>query len=49
MEPLFTEEEFKNSKELDQLPLKCEVCGEEIPEARLEANPSAKTCIEHSK
>jgi len=28
---------------------KCEVCGEEIPEARLEANPSAKTCIEHAK
>lgn len=28
---------------------KCGVCGEEIPEARLEANPSAKTCIEHSK
>ena len=28
---------------------KCEVGGEDIPEARLEANPSAKTCIEHSK
>jgi len=28
---------------------KCEVCGEEIPENRLEANPAAKTCIEHSK
>jgi RNA polymerase-binding transcription factor DksA len=28
---------------------KCEVCGTEIPEARLEANPSAKTCIKHSK
>jgi len=28
---------------------KCEVDGKDIPEARLEANPSAKTCIEHSK
>ena len=27
----------------------CEVGGEEIPEERLEANPAAKTCIEHSK
>jgi len=28
---------------------KCEVGGEDIPKERLEANPSAKTCIEHSK
>ncbi len=28
---------------------KCEVGGENIPEERLEANPSARTCIEHSK
>lgn len=28
---------------------KCEVGGEDIPLARLEANASAKTCIEHSK
>lgn len=28
---------------------KCDVCKEEIPEARLEANPAALTCIEHSK
>ncbi len=28
---------------------KCEVGGEDIPEDRLWANPSAKTCIEHSK
>jgi RNA polymerase-binding transcription factor DksA len=28
---------------------KCEVGGENIPEKRLEANPSARTCIEHSK
>ncbi len=27
----------------------CEVSGEEIPEARLEANPSARTCIEHAE
>ena len=27
---------------------KCEVGGEDIPEDRLEANPSARTCIEHS-
>ena len=25
----------------------CEVCGEEIEEDRIEANPSAKTCKEH--
>lgn len=28
---------------------KCEVCGKDIEEARLEANPSAKTCMEHLK
>ena len=28
---------------------KCEVGGEDIPEDRLEANPSARTCIEHAK
>lgn len=28
---------------------KCEVCGEAIPEARLEANPSARTCIAHAQ
>jgi len=28
---------------------KCDVCGEEIPEARLEANPAASTCIKHTK
>lgn len=28
---------------------KCEVGGEDIPEARLEANPSAKTCVKHAK
>jgi RNA polymerase-binding transcription factor DksA len=28
---------------------KCSVCGEEIPEKRLEANPSAKNCIKHTK
>ena len=27
----------------------CEVCGEKNPEARLEANPSASTCIKHAK
>lgn len=27
----------------------CGVCGEEIPEARLEANPAANTCIKHAK
>jgi len=27
---------------------KCDVCGEEIPEDRLEANPAALTCIEHT-
>ena len=26
---------------------KCEVCGEKIEEERLEANPAARTCIEH--
>ncbi|MEI7480257.1 MAG: TraR/DksA C4-type zinc finger protein [bacterium] len=28
---------------------KCSICGEEIPTARLEANPSAKNCIAHAK
>ena len=28
---------------------KCNVCGKEIPEGRLEANPSALTCMEHTK
>ena len=27
----------------------CEVCGKDIEEDRLEANPSAKTCKEHMK
>lgn len=25
----------------------CEVCGKEIEEERLEANPAARTCMEH--
>ena len=28
---------------------KCEIGGEEISEERLEANPSARTCVEHAK
>ncbi len=28
---------------------KCSECSEEIPFARLQANPEAKTCIEHAK
>jgi len=28
---------------------KCEVGGEDIPEARLEANPSARTCVAHAR
>ena len=28
---------------------KCNVCGAEIPENRLEANPASLTCIEHTK
>ncbi len=28
---------------------KCNICGQEIPEARLEANPASLTCIEHTK
>jgi RNA polymerase-binding transcription factor DksA len=28
---------------------KCNVCGKEIPEPRLEANPAALTCMEHTK
>ena len=27
----------------------CDVCGEEIPEARLKANPASLTCIKHTK
>jgi RNA polymerase-binding transcription factor DksA len=28
---------------------KCNICGQEIPEPRLEANPASLTCIEHTK
>ncbi len=28
---------------------KCNVCGKEIPEHRLEANPASLTCLEHAK
>jgi len=28
---------------------KCNVCGKEIPEERLNANPASLTCIEHTK
>jgi len=28
---------------------KCEVCEKEIPKDRLEANPAATTCIEHTE
>ena len=28
---------------------KCNTCGKEIPEARLDANPAALTCMEHTK
>lgn len=28
---------------------KCKVCGKEIEEKRLEANPAAETCMEHIK
>lgn len=28
---------------------KCDVCGKEISEERLNANPASLTCIEHSK
>lgn len=28
---------------------KCRVCGKEIEEKRLEANPAAETCMEHLK
>jgi len=28
---------------------KCDVCGEEISDARLKANPAALTCIKHTK
>jgi DnaK suppressor protein len=27
----------------------CDICGEEIPEARLKANPAASTCMAHTK
>ncbi|MFD1056358.1 TraR/DksA family transcriptional regulator [Terrabacter terrigena] len=27
---------------------RCEVCGEAIPAARLEARPTARTCVEHA-
>jgi len=28
---------------------KCNACGKNIPEARLEANPASLTCMEHTK
>ena len=28
---------------------KCDICNEEIPEARLDASPSSVTCIKHTK
>lgn len=28
---------------------KCDICGEEIPEDRLMANPAAITCLKHTK
>ena len=27
----------------------CEVCGEPIPNGRLEARPTARTCVEHAR
>ncbi len=27
----------------------CEVCGDEIPATRLEARPTARTCVEHAE
>ncbi len=27
----------------------CEVCGERIPDGRLEARPTARTCVEHAR
>ena len=27
----------------------CEVCGEPIPDRRLEARPTARTCVEHAR
>ncbi|MBM6405435.1 TraR/DksA C4-type zinc finger protein [Phycicoccus sp. CSK15P-2] len=27
---------------------RCDVCGEPIPAARLEARPTARTCVEHA-
>ena len=27
----------------------CDKCGKEIPEARLDANPAASTCLKHTK
>ena len=47
------EERFKEvSSALDKMNAgtygKCESCGKEIDPARLDANPAAKNCIEHS-
>jgi RNA polymerase-binding transcription factor DksA len=36
-------------KILDKTYGKCDVCGEEIPEERLKANPASVTCIKHTK
>lgn len=47
--PQFKQVELALSKIKDNTYGKCTVCGEEIPEKRLDANPAATTCIKHTK
>lgn len=47
--PQLKQVELALSKIKDGTYGKCAVCGEKIPEARLEANPAATTCIKHAK
>ena len=47
--PQLSQVELALSKIKDGTYGKCGICGEEIPEKRLTANPSATTCIKHTK
>jgi len=49
LEPRYNDIKLSLEKIKDGTYGKCEVGGEDIPEARLEANPAAKTCTEHAK
>lgn len=49
LEPQLAQVDLALKKIADGTYGKCDVCGEEISEDRLNANPSATTCVEHAK